>query len=105
MINRPQDQIGRPFERRPLGGDSGWNAGAPEKAAVRLGIFIQPVAAQRQERRAWHDLAFTAIEPAQECSAPVELVAERRIPVENAVMGVPQSTTWLTLAARSGVLT
>src|SRR5882757_5504928 len=87
MIDRAEHEIGCALQRRAFRRDPGWRAWLGDEAAVFLGIFVDAVAAQRQERRARRHLALAFVEPAQERTAAVELTAETIVPIIDAVVG------------------
>ena len=58
-----------------------------DEAAVGLREFVVAVAAQGEERRTRRHFAVALVQPAQERTAAVELVAETIIPIIDAVIG------------------
>ena len=80
MIERAEHQIGGALSAGPSDGDAGRRARLADEAAVGLGVFVDAVAAQRQERGARRHFAVALVQPAQERAAAVELAAETRRP-------------------------
>ena len=86
MIDGAEHEIGRALQRRAFRRHARRRAWLADKAAVGLRIFVEAVAAQRQERRARRDFVFALVETAQERAAAVELAAEAIIPIIDAMV-------------------
>src|SRR4029077_8049168 len=68
-------------------GDPGRRARFTDEAAVGLRIFVEAVAAKREECDAGRHLALALVQSAQESTAAIELVAEALVPIIDAVIG------------------
>ena len=86
MIDGAEHEIGRALQCWAFCRHAGRRARLANKAAVGLRIFVEAVAAQRQERRARRHLVFALVETAQERAAAVELAAESLIPIIDAMV-------------------
>src|SRR5205814_2199682 len=58
-------------------------------ATIGLRIFVQALAAKRQERDRRRDLTLAFVQSAQERTTAVELIAEIIVPRKDAVVGYP----------------
>jgi len=88
MIDLAEQNVGRAFERRSVGGHIERHGRFAEKnSAVGLRIEVETVAAQRHERHAGRHFAVARVELLQERAAPVVFAAEQRIDGEDAVVG------------------
>src|SRR4029078_8462721 len=87
MVDRAQHEIGRAFQRRDFRRHAGRHARLADEAAIGLGIFVDTVAAQREECGAVSHFAFTLVQTAQERAAAVELTTEAVVPLIDAVVG------------------
>ena len=87
VVDGAEHQVGGALERRTIRGDAGRRARLADEAAIGLGVFVDAVAAQCQERGAWRHLAVALVQPAQERTAAVELTAGQIVPIEDAMVG------------------
>src|SRR5205085_9080554 len=87
MIDRTEHEIGGALQRRAFRGDPGRYARLAKDATIGLRIFVQAVAAKRQERDPRCDLALAFVQSAQERTTAVELIAEIIVPRKDAVVG------------------
>ncbi len=86
MVDGTEHQIGGALEGRAFRRDAGRHTRLADQSAIGLGVFVQAVAAQGQERGSWRHLAVAVVEPAQERPLPIELVVEAFVPGEHAVV-------------------
>src|SRR5262245_65221943 len=87
MVERAEHEIGRTVQRGAIRRHPGRRARLADEAAVGLRIFVDAVAAQREERRARRHLALTLVQAAQERAAAIELAVETFIPLIDAMVG------------------
>src|SRR5439155_9361067 len=87
MIERAEHEVGRALQRRAVRCHAGRAARLADKPPVGLRIFVDTVAAQREERRARRHLALALVQATQERAAAVELAAKPLVPFIDAMVG------------------
>src|ERR1700761_2884799 len=87
MIDRPDHQIGRAFQRWTFTGDSSRRARFADESAVRLCELVIAIAAQREECNTRRDLAVAFVEATQKRTTAVEFIVEALVPIVDAMVG------------------